>query len=383
MAGEINGDEFIYLSPPDVGERERQLLLEAFDSNWIAPLGPFVDRFEREFAQYVGVADAAALSSGTAALHLALELLGVGPGDRVVVPTLTFAATVNAVRYVDATPIFVDSERRTWNMDPALLERTIAESDARGELPKAVVVVDIYGQCAEYDDIRAICSRWDIPIVEDAAEALGATYDGRPAGTLGDIGVFSFNGNKIITTSGGGMLISARTGDVDEARALASQAREATPWYEHTRVGYNYRLSNLLAAVGVAQLERIDDRVHRRREINSEYRQQLAGLTGIDFMPRDVRGNSSCWLTCLTLDPQRIRVTPEEVRQKLLEKGIEVRHLWKPMHMQPAFRGFPSVEGAVSRGLFERGLCLPSGSALTPRQVARVVDAFKDAVGHT
>ena len=277
--------ERIYLSPPDMSAAEREALLAAFDSNWIAPLGPEVDAFERDLAARVGVQDAAALSSGTAALHLALILLEVGPGDEVWTATLTFAATANAIRYVGATPVFIDSERESWNLDPALLREALRDASARGALPKALVVVDLYGQCADYDPILAACQEYGVPVIEDAAEALGATYRGKPAGSFGAIGVLSFNGNKIMTTSGGGALVSDDSALVERARHLASQARQPAAHYEHEEVGYNYRLSNLLAAVGRAQLARLDGFVERRREINRRYRDALEGIEGIAFLP--------------------------------------------------------------------------------------------------
>ena len=309
--------ERIYLSPPDMSAAEREALLAAFDSNWIAPLGPEVDAFERDLAARVGVQDAAALSSGTAALHLALILLEVGPGDEVWTATLTFAATANAIRYVGATPVFIDSERESWNLDPALLREALRDASARGALPKALVVVDLYGQCADYDPILAACQEYGVPVIEDAAEALGATYRGKPAGSFGAIGVLSFNGNKIMTTSGGGALLCDDAALVERARHLASQARQPAAHYEHEEVGYNYRLSNLLAAVGRAQLARLDAFVERRREINRRYRAALEGIDGITFLPEAPGGHSTCWLTCVLLDEDRLGVGPEQVREHL------------------------------------------------------------------
>ncbi len=351
----------IYLSPPHMGPDERDLLLEAFDSNWIAPLGPHVDAFERELADRVGVPYAAALSSGTAAIHLALELLGVGRGDEVYVSTLTFAATVNPVVYQGATPVFVDSERATWNLDPGLLEEALADAARRGKRPKAVIVVDLYGQCADLDPIRDTCERYEVPLVEDAAEALGATYKGRAAGSFGDLGVFSFNGNKIITTSGGGMLVSRRKDWIDRARFLATQARDPAPHYQHSAIGHNYRLSNLLAAVGRGQLRVLDERVAARRATNAFYREALGGLPGVDFLPEAPAGRSNGWLTCVTVDPARFGATREDVRLRLEGLDIESRPVWKPMHLQPIFAGCRAIGGSVAEELFERGLCLPSG----------------------
>lgn len=362
----------IYLSPPHMGEDERKLLLDAFDSNWIAPLGPHVDAFEREVASKVGVQHAAALSSGTAALHLALRILGVGHGDEVIASTLTFSATVNPVVYEGATPVFVDAEPRSWNLDPGLLEEELAACAKRGKLPKAVIAVDLYGQCADYDRIRSACARYDVPLVEDAAEALGATYRGRHAGTFGAMGVFSFNGNKIITTSGGGMLVSDRKDWIEKARFLATQARDPAPHYQHSQLGFNYRLSNLLAAVGRGQLRVLDERVARRRAINAVYRRLLEGTPGITFMPEAAEGRANCWLTCITVDPAVFGATREEIRLQLDRKDIEARPLWKPMHLQPVFSGCRARGGGVAAKLFEDGLCLPSGSSLTDAQVAEI-----------
>lgn len=362
----------IYLSPPHMGPDERSLLLEAFDSNWIAPLGPHVDAFEREVALRVGAAHAVALSSGTAALHLALEVLGVGQGDEVLVSSLTFAATVNPVIYRGAVPVFIDSEPSTWNMDPGLLEEELAACRRRGKLPKAVIVVDLYGQCADYGRILEACSRHGVPVLEDAAEALGASWSGRQAGSLGALGVFSFNGNKIITTSGGGMLVSNRADWIEKARFLATQARDPAPHYEHSQIGYNYRLSNLLAAVGRGQLHSLDAKVERRREINGLYRRLLGSLPGIEFMPEAEGGRSNCWLTCITIDPARYGATREEIRKHLESEDIEARPVWKPMHLQPVFEKARVRGGGVAARLFQRGLCLPSGSSLSDEDVERV-----------
>ena len=366
----------IYLSPPDMSDQERARLLDAFDSNWIAPLGPEVDAFERELAKRVGVHDAAALNSGTAALHLALILLEVGADDEVWTSTLTFAATANAIRYVGATPVFIDSERETWNMDPELLREALRDASQRSALPKALIVVDLYGQCANYDSILEACGEYGVPVVEDAAEALGATYRGKPAGSFGAIGVLSFNGNKIMTTSGGGALLSNDAALVERARHLASQAKQPAAHYEHEEVGYNYRLSNLLAAVGRAQLARLDGFVERRRDINRRYREALEAVDGIDFLPEAPNGRSTCWLTCVLLDEDQLGVGPSEARQHLETHNIEARPVWKPMHLQPVNRGCRVIGGAVSEDLFRRGLCLPSGSVMSHEDQKRVIDAF-------
>jgi dTDP-4-amino-4,6-dideoxygalactose transaminase len=370
----------IYLSPPHMGPDERALLLEAFDSNWIAPLGPHVDAFEREVAARVRVGHAAALSSGTGALHLALRMLGVGPGDEVIVSSLTFAATANPVVYLGATPVFVDSTPTSWNMDPGLLEEELAACARRGKLPKAVVVVDLYGQCADWDPIEAACARYEVPLVEDAAEALGATYRGRAAGAFGAMAVLSFNGNKIITTSGGGMLLSARQDWIDRARFLSTQARDPAPHYEHSQLGFNYRLSNLLAAVGRGQLRHLDERVARRRALNAAYRRALEGIEGVRFMPEADYGTSNGWLTCLTIDPAA-GASREDVRQTLERADVDCRPVWKPMHLQPFFSGCRARGGAVSEALFADGLCLPSGSSLTDQEQDYVVSKVRSALG--
>jgi pyridoxal phosphate-dependent aminotransferase EpsN len=369
----------IYLSAPHVGEEERRLLLEALDSGWIAPLGPMVDAFEADVSAKVEVPHAVALSSGTAALHLALLMVGAGPGDEVITSTLTFAATANAIAYTGATPVFIDSEWRTLNMDAALLADELAARAATGKRPKAVIVVDIYGQCADYDPILDVCARYDVPVIEDAAEALGATYKGKPAGSFGVMAAFSFNGNKIITTSGGGMLVSHDKRLADRARFLATQARDPAPHYEHSTIGYNYRLSGLLAAVGRAQLKSLDARVARRRAIFDRYLAALGDMPGIAFMPEAETGRSTRWLTVVTIDPARFGATREEVRVYLEARDIESRPAWKPMHLQPVFANAPRRGGDVSAKLFEDGLCLPSGSSLTDAQIDTVIAAVKEA----
>jgi dTDP-4-amino-4,6-dideoxygalactose transaminase len=365
----------IYLSPPDVSDVERRLLIEAFDSNWIAPLGPDVNAFEVEIAEYLGVASAVALSSGTAALHLALLELGVGAGDEVVIPTLTFAATANAVFYVGARPVFVDSDPATWNIDPALLEDELETRARQGRLPAAVIAVDLYGRCADWDAIESICDRYGVPVVDDAAEALGGGYKSRCAGAFGACGVLSFNGNKVMTTGGGGMLVSDRRDVIDRVRHLATQARDPAPHYEHSDIGFNYRLSNLLAAVGRGQLRRLPRMVQRRREINRRYRQVLADVPGIAFMPALPDSDPNFWLTVVTLDVQQYGASPEEVRKHLEHLDIEARPAWKPMHMQPAFAGCPVRGGTAAEDIFRTGLCLPSGSSMSDDDVHRVADA--------
>ncbi len=351
-------------------------LQDAFGSNWIAPVGPQVDAFEREFALAVGVTDAAALSSGTAALHLALQILGVGPGDTVLCSTLTFVASASPIRWVGAEPVFVDCSREAWNLDPALVEEEIEAASRKGKPPKAVVVVDLYGQAADLDPIGESCRRHGVDLLEDAAEALGATYRGRPAGSLGRIGVFSFNGNKIITTSGGGMLSSAEGALVRRARFLAQQARDPGPHYQHSVLGNNYRMSNLLAAVGRGQLRLLPQRVERKRAIFEVYRSALTGVPGIEFMPEASYGRATRWLSTLLIDSAEFGATREEVWLHLEALNIESRPVWKPMHLQPVFRGCRVIGGAVAADLFERGLCLPSGTQMTDADVTRVVEGL-------
>jgi dTDP-4-amino-4,6-dideoxygalactose transaminase len=371
----------IFLSPPDMGAEERVLLLDAFDSNWVAPLGPHVDAFERELAAYAGTGHAAALSSGTAALHLALLLLGVGPGDDVVVPTLTFVATANAATYVGARPVLVDCDPATWCIDPQLLADELKRRAARNQLPAVVLPVDLYGQCADYDTILDICERYEVPVVEEAAEAVGASYRGRHAGSFGVMGVFSFNGNKIMTTSGGGALLSDDAERIERARHLATQAREPAAHYEHATLGFNYRMSNLLAAVGRGQLRSLPAKIEQRRRIKQRYRDELGDLPGVDFMPDAPYGEPTNWLTVLTLDPVHAAATPEGVRQRLEADDIEARPSWKPMHLQPLFASAPTVGGAVAERIFTTGLCLPSGSSLDDDDQSRVIAVVRDVLG--
>jgi dTDP-4-amino-4,6-dideoxygalactose transaminase len=369
----------IYLSPPDLGPLERELLLEAFDSGWAAPLGPHVDAFEREIAEAVGVSHAVALSSGTAGLHLALAVLGVGRGDVVLTSTLTFAATAYAIAYVGAIPVFIDASPATWNMDPGLLEEEIAARLGSGRKPAAVIAVDLYGQCCDYDRIAGICEQYEIPLVEDAAEALGASYRTRPAGSFGSCAVFSFNGNKIITTSGGGMLVAHDRALIERARHLATQARDPSPHYEHSAIGFNYRMSNLLAAVGRGQLAQLPQKVARRRAIRRAYENALDGWPGVAFLPEAGYGHSNAWLTCITVDARQLGSTSEEIRLHLDSRNIESRPVWKPMHLQPVFSGCAVRGGAVSARLFETGLCLPSGSGMSAGDQAAVIDAIEEA----
>ena len=360
----------VYLSPPDILPEDQKSIQRAVESGWIAPLGPEVDAFEADLAAVTDRAHAVALSSGTAALHLALLALGVGPGDRVLVSSLTFAATANAVMYTGAEPVFVDSNLTTWNLDPDLL----AEALSAGGRFAACVPVDIYGQCAEYDRIEQLCAEHEVPLIEDAAEGLGATYGGRPAGNFGVMATLSFNGNKIITTSGGGALVTDREDWAQQARWLATQARDPAPHYQHSTVGYNYRLSNLLASLGRTQLADLERRVNIRRGHNDAYRSALAGLPGVEFMPEAESCRSTFWLTCLTIDPESAGTDREEVRTRLEALDIEARPVWKPMHLQPVYADCDMYGGATSARLFEHGLCLPSGSNLAMSDRDRVIE---------
>jgi dTDP-4-amino-4,6-dideoxygalactose transaminase len=379
----------IPLSAPHLTGEEVGAMARAVATNWIAPVGPDVDAFEEEFAAAVGSARALATTSGTSALHLGLRVLGVGPGDEVLVSTLTFCASVNPVLYLGAAPVFVDSERASWNMDPALLAAELDRRGRAGRLPAAVVVVHLYGQVADMTAILAACRRWGVPLLEDAAEAVGASHrgtDGAPAaaGTLGDAGVFSFDGSKMITTSMGGMLVSNRPELIDHARKLARQAREPVPHYEHLELGYNYRLSNLLAAFGRAQLPALTRRVAARRAVFEGYRQRLGHLPGVELQPEAPWGTHSRWLTCILLDPARAGADRETVRLELLEDGIESRQAWKPMHLQPVYRqvGARVLGGGVAEDIHERGLCLPSSSTLTPLELDRVCFSIRQTLGH-
>lgn len=362
----------IYLSPPHIGDREEEYVREAFETNWIAPVGPHVDAFEEEFAEEVGAEHALALNSGTSALHLAMIEAGVEEGDEVLVSTLTFVASANIVAYQNAEPVFVDCDRETWNMDPELLREALDERAERGELPEAVMVVHMCGQAADLDPIVEACERYGVTLIEDAAEALGATYRGRAPGTFGDMGAYSFNGNKIITTSGGGMLVSDDGELIEHARKLSTQARDDAPHYEHTELGYNYRLSNLLAGVGRGQLELLDERVEQTRQVYRFYEEALGDLPGVEFMPEADYGESTRWLTCLTIDPEEAGVTRDEVLEALQADDIDARPVWKPMHLQPLYEGCKVIGGEVAEDLFERGMSLPSGSSLTEEDLARI-----------
>jgi pyridoxal phosphate-dependent aminotransferase EpsN len=365
----------ILLSVPHMGGSEEKYVREAFASNWLSTVGPQIDAFEKEFAAKVNAPAAVALASGTAAMHLGLRLLGVGPGDEVFAPTLTFVASVNPIVYLGARPVFIDSSPETWNLDPALLSEALEERARRGKLPKAVVVVHLYGQSADLDAILAVCARHGVPVLEDAAEALGTLYRGRQVGMFGDVSAFSFNGNKIITTTGGGML-TARPAWVDKARFWSTQARDAAPHYQHSELGYNYRLSNVLAAIGRGQLEVLDDRVRQRRAIAFRYRDAFRDLPELSLMPQAPYGLHTNWLSCFLVDDSLGR---DGLLEALNAAGIESRPVWKPMHLQPLFEGLECFGGAVAEDCFRRGICLPSSSSLSGEDQERVIDAVRAA----
>jgi len=367
----------IYLSPPDISTHDHAAVDAVLTSNWVAPVGPDLEAFESAVAMLTKRQYAVALNSGTAALHLALQLLNVQPGDSVICPTLTFAASANPICYCGADPIFVDSEPRTWNMDPVLLELELGERAASGELPKAVIVVHLYGQCADMDPILAVCERYGIPVVEDAAEALGASYKGRPAGGMGAFSFFSFNGNKIITTSGGGMLLADKGSWIDRARFLATQAREPVAHYEHRELGYNYRLSNVLAGLGLSQLDDLSRRIAAKRAHFEAYRAALGELPGVRFMPIEDPDAANYWLTCMTIDPVDGGSSRDAVIAALEAADVEARPLWKPLHMQPVFQDCASIGGECAEGLFATGLCLPSGSALSEADRSKVIEGVR------
>jgi pyridoxal phosphate-dependent aminotransferase EpsN len=371
----------IYLSTPHMTGNEIKYINDAFDTNWIAPLGPHVDAFEKELAAFVGVNDAAAVSSGTAAIHLALRLLDIKAGDTVFCSSLTFVASANPIIYLGAMPIFIDSEPETWNMSPQALEHALHDAEQEGKLPKAVIVVNLYGQSAKMDEIIALCNTYNIPVIEDAAESLGSTYKGRASGSFGRFGVYSFNGNKIITTSAGGMLVSNIVEELEKARFLATQARDPAVHYQHSQMGYNYRMSNVLAGIGRAQLEVLEERVNARRAIFKRYHQELSHLPGIQFMPELKNTRSNRWLTALTLEEKEAGVSIKVLLESLAEENIEARPVWKPLHMQPLFaatRYYPHNENEnVSEHLFLTGICLPSGSKLTEEDQMRVIECIK------
>lgn len=367
--------EKIYLSSPHMGGEEFKFVQEAFETNWISPVGPNINGFENELAQYNGVPYAAALSSGTAAIHLALLILGIQQGNEVLCSTFTFSGSCNPIVYTGATPVFVDSEPDTWNMDPQLLEEAIRHRiEIVGKKPSAIIMVHLYGMPAKINDLLAVAKKYSIHVIEDAAEALGSEYYGKKAGTFGDFGVYSFNGNKIITTSGGGALVSQQEAWIKRARFLATQARDPAPHYQHSEIGYNYRLSNVCAGIGRGQLRVIDERVRQRRANFEFYYTALKGLDGISFLEEPQSFFSNRWLTTILVDKTQLGgITRDDIRLSLESENIESRPLWKPMHMQPVFAGYPAYSSGVSEKLFETGLCLPSGSNLSDSEKERVV----------
>ena len=374
----------IFLSPPHMNGTESELVQETFSTNWIAPLGPQVDAFENEMAQRNGTGGALALSSGTAAIHLALRLLGVCAEDQVICSSLTFIASANPILYLGAKPVFIDSEPESWNISPASLERALIAAERNGRLPKVLVAVNLYGQSADYQPILTLCDRYGVAVIEDAAESLGATYQGRASGTSGKFGIYSFNGNKIITTSGGGMLVSEDREALNKARYWATQARDPAIHYQHSEMGYNYRMSNILAAIGRGQLRVLEERVAARRRVFDIYNRELGNIDGISFMPEAAFGRCNRWLTALTVDPEKCGVDRTRIIEALEAENIESRPVWKPMHRQPLFAEceyYPySEEISISDELFERGLCLPSGSSLTEEEQERVIQCIRQVL---
>jgi len=368
----------IWLSSPHMGGTEQKYVQEAFDTNWIAPLGPNVNGFEKDLANYTGVKAASALSSGTAAIHLALIILGVKPGDEVLVSSFTFSGSVNPITYLGAIPVLIDSEPETWNMCPELMELAIKDRISKGKKPKAIIPVHLYGMPAKIEKIMEIANRYEIPVIEDAAEALGSRYKNKALGTFGLMGVLSFNGNKIITTSSGGALISDNEELMEKSRFLAQQARDNAPHYQHTEIGYNYRMSNVIAGIGRGQMEVLDKHMALRRENFKFYKSRLAGIEGISFLEEsDSDYFSNYWLTCILVDPEKTNgITREDIRLAMEAESIDTRPLWKPMHLQPVFKDCPYYGNGTSEDLFDKGLCLPSSSNLTPEDKSRVVNTI-------
>ena len=368
----------IFLSPPHMGGQELEFVHQAFESNYIAPLGEHVDAFEQELCEATGAAHAAVLSSGTAAIHLALVILGVGPGDEVMCQDLTFAASVNPVVYQGANPVLIDSEPDTWNMDPELLRRAVKKSLKHGIKPKAIIAVHLYGMPAHMHEIMSISKEFNMPVIEDAAEALGSSLNDERCGSLGHMGVLSFNGNKIITTSGGGALLSNDSGLIEKALFLATQARDPAPHYEHSQVGYNYRMSNVLAAIGRGQIRVLDERIQARRNNHEFYLKHLGEFPGISILHEPEGFFSNRWLTTIFVEPKETGgINREDIRLALEEENIESRPVWKPMHMQGVFQGFRFYESGISEEVFEKGLCLPSGSNMTEEDFERIFEVFR------
>lgn len=373
----------IWISSPHMGGSERKYVDQVFDSNWIAPIGPMVDRFEQSIAEYVGVNSCAALSSGTAAIHLALRTLGIGEGDEIIVQSFTFCGSINPVLYEKATPILVDSEPDTWNMSPELLEETIRDRIKKtGKKPKAVIPVHLYGMPAKIDVIASICAQYEIPMIEDAAEALGSTYDGKRLGSFGDFGIFSFNGNKIITTSGGGALISNNSNWIEKSRFLSTQARDQAVHYQHSELGYNYRLSNVLAGIGVGQLEVLESHIAKRRSNFQFYKELFEASPFVVHEEMDGRSFSNHWLTTMIIPEELKEINKELLVQILNEENIESRPLWKPMHLQPLYKEAQMYGGEISEELFRTGLCLPSGSNLTELEKERIAHCIHKFLSH-
>ncbi len=374
--------ERIILSLAHMGGTEQRYVAEAFETNWIVPLGPLVNEFEHRLEKFLGTDHVVALSAGTAAVHLALVMLGVGKGDEVICQSFTFSASANPIRYCGAEPVFVDSESQTWNMDPEVLETAIKERKRiTGKYPKAIIPVYLYGMPAKIDEIMAVAAKYGIPVVEDSAEALGSDYKGKKCGTFGEYGVLSFNGNKLITTSGGGALVCPSAEAAERVKFFATQARENRPYYYHEHIGYNYRLSNVSAGIGCGQMEVIEDHLARRREIHGLYVRALSGIDGIEVHDNPSPDfNSNFWLTTIILDPEVISTTPDELRLALDANNIESRLLWRPMHIQPVYSDSPYYGGTVAEDLFARGLCLPSGSSLSDADIARVVETILSSV---
>ncbi|TDL31819.1 aminotransferase class I/II-fold pyridoxal phosphate-dependent enzyme [Jeotgalibacillus sp. S-D1] len=374
----------IYLSPPHMSGNEHQYINEAFRTNWVAPLGPNVDEFEQQTAAAAGAKGAVALSSGTAAIHLALALLDISTGDKVFCSTLTFVASANPILYQGAEPVFIDSEPQTWNMSPQALQLAMEEAALKGRLPKAVIIVNLYGQSAKMDELAAICDRFGVPIIEDAAESFGSTYKGKPSGSFGKFGVFSFNGNKIITTSGGGMIVSNDLEALERARFLATQSRDQATHYQHSQLGYNYRMSNLLAGVGIAQLQVLELRVAARRKIFSRYKKELGHIPGLTFMPELPQTKTNRWLSTLTINEEVTRVSVKDILSSLSEQNIEARQVWKPLHLQPLFKDAAyyrhNQDEDIAEELFNTGICLPSGSNLSEDDQTRVITQIKDVL---
>jgi dTDP-4-amino-4,6-dideoxygalactose transaminase len=369
----------IWLSPPHIGDQEKVFVDEAFTTNWIAPLGANVDGFESDLSSFTGVPHVAALSSGTAAIHLALIMLGVEKDDIVLCQSFTFSGSANPIVYTGAIPVFIDSEKDSWNMDPAELEKAILYYAGKGKKPKAIIPVHLYGMPAKMKEIMALASEYEIPVIEDSAEALGSVWQQQACGSIGDIGILSFNGNKIITTSAGGALLSGKKDWVEKARFLSTQARDPAPHYQHSHIGYNYRMSNVLAGIGRGQMKVLTDRVAQRRSNYDFYRKAFAEIPGISFQPDPAGSTSNRWLTCIIVDPSETGgVTNEQIRLHLDKQNIESRPLWKPMHLQPVFSEAPRFVTGTAEKLFEQGLCLPSGSSLSIKELERITITIKE-----